>query len=306
MTSEGGGSVAFPVMTLAFNISPDVARDFSMMIQSVGMTAAASAILYMHVHIEWNALFFCTLGGVAGIILGLEIIDPAMDSDMKKMGFVSIWFSFAFSLLLLNRYRKRKTFKSIPDFRPWKAVVLVLTGFMGGIFTSFSGSGLDISSFSILTLLFRVTEKTATPTSVVLMAINSCVGFYWRHAMLQAITVEAWEFMAVCVPVVVLGAPLGSVLGSHFHRQVLAAFVYITDTAALVAAYFQVPPTPLLIGMSVGILLVGFTFFYTLTRLGQKLLENMERNEQLGTNKTDIEENNNGLLAADCSDVTAL
>ena len=29
-------------------------------------------------------------------------------------------------------------------------------------------------------LLFRVSEKVTTPTSVVLMAINTCVGFYWR------------------------------------------------------------------------------------------------------------------------------
>ena len=36
MTSEGGGAVAFPVMTLALSITPAVARDFSLMIQSCG------------------------------------------------------------------------------------------------------------------------------------------------------------------------------------------------------------------------------------------------------------------------------
>ena len=35
-TSEGGGAVAFPVMTLALGIEPSVARDFSMMCQSCG------------------------------------------------------------------------------------------------------------------------------------------------------------------------------------------------------------------------------------------------------------------------------
>jgi uncharacterized protein len=34
-TSEGGAAIAFPVMTLAFNVNPQVARDFSFMIQSV-------------------------------------------------------------------------------------------------------------------------------------------------------------------------------------------------------------------------------------------------------------------------------
>ena len=36
MTSEGGGAVAFPVMTLALGIKPSIARDFSLMIQSCG------------------------------------------------------------------------------------------------------------------------------------------------------------------------------------------------------------------------------------------------------------------------------
>ena len=35
-TSEGGGAVAFPVMTLALGIAPSIARDFSMMCQSCG------------------------------------------------------------------------------------------------------------------------------------------------------------------------------------------------------------------------------------------------------------------------------
>ncbi|MEZ6091362.1 MAG: hypothetical protein R3C05_25760 [Pirellulaceae bacterium] len=36
-TSAGGGAVAFPVMTLLFGVAPPVARDFSLMIQTVGM-----------------------------------------------------------------------------------------------------------------------------------------------------------------------------------------------------------------------------------------------------------------------------
>ena len=35
-TSEGGGAVAFPVMTLALSIDPGVARDFSLMCQCCG------------------------------------------------------------------------------------------------------------------------------------------------------------------------------------------------------------------------------------------------------------------------------
>ena len=59
----------------------------------------------------------------------------------------------------------------------------MILGFIGGNFSALAGSGVDICSFSVLTLLFRISEKVATPTSVVLMAINTCVGFYWRQLM---------------------------------------------------------------------------------------------------------------------------
>ena len=45
---------------------------------------------------------------------------------------------------------------------------------------------------------------------------------------------DAWGFLIVCVPIVVIFAPLGSILSSHFHRQVLACLIYILDTIALV------------------------------------------------------------------------
>ena len=64
--------MAFPVMTLAFNILPSVARDFSFMIQSAGMTAASATIALMQVEVEMHAIFYATIGGAAGIAFGLQ------------------------------------------------------------------------------------------------------------------------------------------------------------------------------------------------------------------------------------------
>ncbi|XP_066030728.1 uncharacterized protein [Pocillopora verrucosa] len=282
MTSEGGGSVAFPVMTLAFGIAPAVARDFSLMIQSCGMIAAAFTIFWMHVQLEWHSLTLCSLGGIFGMIIGLEFIDPNLTPPQKKIGFVCVWFAFAFALFLLNRFHKRKTYRTIPEFKLWKLIVLLLTGFIGGGFSAIAGSGVDVCSFSVLTLLFRVSEKTATPTSVILMAGNTVVGFYWRQVIQQAVSAEAYYYLAVCVPIVVLGAPVGSVIGSHFHRQILASLNYILDTVALITAYAIVPLTKALIVASVGIIALGFLFFGLIAYAGQRIMEGVEnRKEQL-------------------------
>src|SRR5271155_333629 len=44
-TPEGGGAVAFPVLNVFLHVDRVLARDFSMMIQSVGMTSASIFIL---------------------------------------------------------------------------------------------------------------------------------------------------------------------------------------------------------------------------------------------------------------------
>lgn len=293
-TSEGGASVAFPVMTLGFDIKPSVARDFSFMIQSVGMTSAAFTIIFMKVRTEAHSLLFCTIGGIAGILFGLEEVAPRLKPAYSKMYFVTIWFTFAFSLYWLNRNYGRRVFDEIPDFWEkkhgicWKPLTLLAFGFLGGIFSAMSGSGIDICSFSILTLVFRVSEKVATPTSVVLMGINTCVGFLYREFYMGGVEHDSWGFFAVCVPIVVIGAPLGSLVGSHFHRLVLASMVYITDTVQLAAALYVVRPwekqcnattgkckvsDPVHLSLtSLAILASGGIFFKLMEIAGRKLL----------------------------------
>merc|ERR1719199_2201161 len=282
-TSEGGASVAFPVMTLAFDIKPAVARDFSFMIQSCGMTAAMFTIFYMGVMIEKRSFTLCSLGGGLGIIIGLEEVAPRMTPPQKKIGFVSIWFAFAFSLFWLNRNFGRHVHLQIQNWPGqfyWRLLTLLVAGFTGGVFSSVAGSGIDICSFATLTLLFRISEKVATPTSVCLMAVNTVVGFAWRNFFMGGVEPESWEFLAVCVPVVVFGAPFGSVLGSYCHRLVLAAFVYVTDTVQTVAAYIIVDNNGKLddelLVTGVAYVLAGAVFFSLYSHAGLYLLENVD------------------------------
>jgi len=254
-----------------------------------GMTAAAFTIFWMQIKLEWHSILLCSLGGFFGMVLGLEVLDDMLDPPTKKLGFVCIWFSFAFALFLLNRQHKRRTFDSVPNFGIWQGIVLTLTGFLGGIFSAITGSGVDICSFSILSLLFRVSEKVSTPTSVVLMAINTCIGFFWRQLMTETgCEPEAWKFLAVCVPIVVFFAPFGSMLSSHLHRQVLAALIYILDTVALITAFIVIPITTNR-GILVGCLISGgFVFFLIISYVGQKLLANIESKMQEQTADTEM------------------
>ena len=281
MTCAGGGAVAFPVMTLAFSVSPSVARDVSLMIQSCGMSCASFTIFFMKVQIEHLTLGLCFTSAIAGTIFGLHVIDPLMDPPVKKMVFVSMWFAFAFVLYLLNRDPNRTVYNKIQDVRPWKVAVLLLTGFIGGIFSAWAGSGLDLCVFSVVTTLFRLSEKIATPTSVILMATNSIVTIFWRAMVLGDVELEAWQFISVTAPIVTVGAPFGSLIGSHFHREVLAAALYIITTVSLIGAFVIVDQTVLLGCLSAGVMITSCSIFMGLTHAGKKLYLHTEQ-KQLG------------------------
>ncbi|CAD6188033.1 unnamed protein product [Caenorhabditis auriculariae] len=279
MTSEGAGAVAFPVMTLILHTAPSVARDFAIMLQSIGMTSALVCIVFMKVRIESRAVFLGTAGAVPGFIIGIHIVDPLMTGPQKKMLFVAIWTAFAFALALLNSQKKRPTYTKIPEFNFWKGSVLLLTGVIGGIFDSFAGSGIDVSIFSVVTLLFRVSEKTATPTTVVLKGVNAIFGFYYRAVMMGDVATDSWRYFAVTVPVASFFAPLGALIGSHFHRQVVAALVYVLEAATLVGFLLNGPSWQLLVCGTV-IILIGCVFFHVLANLGARLMEHIESREK--------------------------
>ena len=59
-TPMGGGVVAFPVVVLYLKLQPEEGRDFSLMIQSVGMTSASFLIIYAKRHLchFWIILWF--------------------------------------------------------------------------------------------------------------------------------------------------------------------------------------------------------------------------------------------------------
>ena len=317
LTSEGGAAVAFPVMTLIFDIKPSVARDFGFMIQTVGMNCAAFSIVYQQIQVEWFSIVYVTISGVAGIIFSLEDVDPRLDPPFKKMYFVSIWGVFALSLFLLNKFRTSKRYVEIPDwqggqlvqidgvpakFNPlnWKAFILIGFGFMGGIFSGIAGSGIDICSFAVLTLFFRVNERTATPTSVILMAINTSVGFMYRELAQGGVENDAWGFWACCIPIVVVGAPVGAMLSSHFHRLTLAGILYCVDLAQFVGAIAVVKPwlhkndggkttEPLVLcSTSIAICVFGAGFFTTMSWFGLKLSNSIEDKKRAA--QSDIDE----------------
>ncbi len=266
-SSEGGGAIAYPAMTLLFDIGPEVARNFSFAIQSFGMTFAAIWIFLSNIKIEKNYLLLAGTGGFLGILFGTIYIVPLIKPSYAKMMFVSFWLSFGIALWVVNFVRKRKSREQLPDLSGYEKTELLLIGVLGGIFSSIFGNGLDICTFSFVVLKYGLSEKVATPTSVILMASNAIVGALLHTFVLDTMQPEAVNYLLVCLPVVIFGAPFGAFVINKIGRKTIAVILIGIIITQFFTALTIIQPNFTLVLFSSGIFLLGIIIFFLLTNL---------------------------------------
>lgn len=265
ISSEGGGAIAYPVMTLMFKITPDVARNFSLAIQSIGMTAATLWIFAKRIPVEKTYLLLTGTGGLAGVVAGTIWIAPIVSPAYAKMMFVSFWLSFGIALFVINHIRKRDTRTRLPSLSNYQKMELILVGLLGGVLSAVFGNGIDICTFSFVTLKYSLSEKVATPTSVVLMTTNAIVGTLMHGFFLADMQVEAINYWLVCIPFVVLGAPFGANVLDKINRISIAVMLYLIIIAQFIAALFIIEPSGTLLFTSILTFAGGIVIFFFLT-----------------------------------------
>ena len=267
-TPEGGGAVAYPVMTLGFKVPPSVARDFSLLIQSVGMTAASLWIIGRRVPFERTYLTLALIGSVPGLLLGARWVAPQLSPPYAKLTFVCFWLSFGLALFWLNQVRRRAPLVALPPLERRARAELLAVGFLGGVLSACYGNGVDICTFAYVTLRHNLSEEVATPTSVILMASNALLGSLLRAGGVGADTLsdEAVRFWLACVPVVLVGAPLGAYATSRLGRRWVSWLLYALILAQLAAALWVLRPSGGLLWAGVCSFALGAVVFFRAAR----------------------------------------
>jgi uncharacterized membrane protein YfcA len=266
-TSEGGGAVAFPVFTKLLHINPVDAKIFSLAIQSIGMTAASLVIVYLGIKVEWRVIRWASVGGVLGIIPSSIWLAPLLPPPVLKMSFTAMITSFAITLWVLNRRQERLCYHNLPVVGPREQTILVAAGFVGGIMSGLVGSGIDIITFSVIVLLFRLSEKVGTPTSVILMSINALIGFALHSLVLGKFTPQVQAYWFAAMPIVVVGAPVGAMICSWLNRIIIARMLIWLIAFELISSLWLIPLTPLVITTSLTSLVVFSTIYYGMYRI---------------------------------------
>jgi len=264
---EGSAAIAYPVFTLLLSIPPAIARNFAFAIQSIGMTAATLLILGLRIKVEWNYILFVTLGGVFGLVFGTYQIVPLISPPMAKLFFVSLWLSFGIALWMENRHPARQVFDTIQGFSRQDKINLIVFGFVGGVISSLFGTGINIFTYCIMTIYYRVSEKVATPSSVIIMTIETLLGFFIHAQVIKDFQPDAFEMWIACVPIVVFFAPLGAFVISKLPRTRIAQFLYIILVVQFFGAMWVIKPSVVQLIMCISVLAAGLSIFIYLARL---------------------------------------
>ena len=253
---EGGGAVAFPVFTKVLDIEAPVARSFGLMIQAVGMTSASAFILARQRPIDTKATALGALGGTAGLVFAFLVLMHT-DDPFRAPIVPAPWVKVTFTLLLATMSWIMVTALRRPDGPPSMAMIwnrrttagLLIAAAIGGVFSAMTGTGVNVLLFLFVVTLCGTRASVAVPSSIVAMTVVSIVGFVLfglidgqlSIGISEAGTITSVGGSAVdnldpdrfdlfalwlaAVPIVVWGAPIGSLVIARVRESRLVAFV---------------------------------------------------------------------------------
>ncbi|MGC2619747.1 MAG: sulfite exporter TauE/SafE family protein [Acidobacteriaceae bacterium] len=240
-TSEGGGAVAFPVFTKLLHIPAHQACLFAFAIQSVGMGAASLSILFLGIPIEKRVLLWGGAGGIAGLLVSTYGIEPFLPPVLVRIAFTIMVSSLGVALLLLNRKELEHRHLRMEVFGAKEKAMIVAAGMVGGLMSGLAGCGENIVIFMVMVLLFRVSEKVVTPTTVILMTIVTLTGFALHVLALGDFTRADASYWLAAVPIVSVGAPLGAIICSKMSRRAIVNVLLVLIAAELTSTVLIIP-----------------------------------------------------------------
>lgn len=261
-TPLGGGAVAFPILTILYKIPTPQARDFSLMIQAVGMTSASVSILFFKkVKLNIALLLYCSIAGVLGVFLATTRLDGLLNPQLLKVGFMAFLSGFLLNLVLSKSYFNNRA-TNIPTNAATVGVFMFFS-FIGGIVSGWLGTGIDIIVFSLLGLFYKVKYNVATAFSVVLMSIISIFGALFRVAnSSQLVAYDTWSIWYAAIPAVIIGAPMGALFIRTKSNNVILGLILLCFITELFFVVLLVPQTQINLLVEATCFLISFSIYY--------------------------------------------
>ena len=214
----GGGSIlTVPVLVYLFAISPTIAVSYSLFI--VGITSLVGA--YNNYRKGFVDLKTVLLFGAASIITVFTVrkfIVPILPDVILQIGsvvitqslFVMVLFAILMVAASVSMIRSRKIAEA--ENIKVKRWVPVVYGVLLGLVTGFLGAGGGFLLIPALVILMKLPMKKAIGTSLLIIALNSLIGFLGDigHHLID------WKFIITVSAIAIAGI----FIGGYFNQKV--------------------------------------------------------------------------------------
>ncbi len=266
-TPEGGGAVAFPVLSVFLHVDRVLARDFSMMIQAVGMTSASIWILTNKEtdRRDYQPCFAFVAVCMIGTVLGFQYLQKIPVYIIQAL-FLSLSATFVTAYYFSDHRgtQNRLVIKSNLDVIYLGALLIV-----GGMVSSLFGTGGDILLYMFLITRFNMTAKIAVRISIVLQACISIFGFCYRAFIDHGLTNYQIKTWMCAYPVVLFMAPFGAYILAKLHVDWMLRGIIALNIFQLVWFNSKEPSIGKLIASLVFTCTLAAIFFFALRYVAQ-------------------------------------
>lgn len=214
----GGGSIlTIPILVYLFSVSPTLAISYSLFI--VGLTSLVGAINnYLRGMVNLKTAMVFGASSITTVFIARKFVIPYLPDVFFRIGsfqvthalFVMVVFALLMLAAAFSMIRSRNIATS--RFVHVTRLKLVLYGILIGLVTGFLGAGGGFMLIPALVLLMKLPMKKAIGTSLLIIALNSLIGFtgdIGRHYI-------DWRLILGVTAIAILGI----FIGVYFNRKV--------------------------------------------------------------------------------------
>lgn len=218
MIGAGGSIMTVPLLIYFFGMDPVTATGESLLI--VGATAFLGVFLHRRkTKIRFAESMAFAVPSVVGVLIARRLLMPLIPEELLSIGVFtltkSILLLFLFAVLMIFASFKMLKAPSLLVATPSEVNTpqLAWRGFLVGSITGFVGAGGGFLIVPALVFFIGLGMKEAVGTSLMIVAINSLVGFISSSTGLHHHT---WDLLVIVLGLALAGLILGTRLQGRF------------------------------------------------------------------------------------------